>query len=391
MSKTKILILDGENRSSLAALRSLGSNAKYNCYIASSDTNAICFSSKYSLGNLIAPNKKCSDEEFNSWLKDTVNKLKVDYILPTSEPSLLAIYKDDELRELLLNLPFPTNDQLSTLLDKYEITKILSKYGINSPKTFCLSKNEEPANLDELKKLGFPIILKPRKSVQYLGSQKIKPPLLKIRNENELELFLSSKNTKSFDYIAQEFINGEGCGFFYLIKNNKVTANFAHLRILEKPPEGGVSVLSESCEIPDHINQALEKFLLDYKWNGLIMFEFKKTQDNEYYLIEINPRLWGSIQLAIDSGVDFPNLLVSADQVSSSITKYKLGQRLRWELGTLDHALIKLKRSFWNNLISMTTKNELKFFAPKTKFEIFRSSDAGPFWSELKNYFKRIR
>jgi protein-tyrosine-phosphatase len=36
------------------------------------------------------------------------------------------------------------------------------------------------------------------------------------------------------------------------------------------------------------------------------MVEFLVTPDGRHYLMEINPRLWGSLALAIDAGVDFP-------------------------------------------------------------------------------------
>ncbi|MCD6360205.1 MAG: hypothetical protein J7M38_05010 [Armatimonadetes bacterium] len=40
------------------------------------------------------------------------------------------------------------------------------------------------------------------------------------------------------------------------------------------------------------------------------MLEFKKEYETgEYYLIEVNPKFWGSLDLAVESGVDFPGYI----------------------------------------------------------------------------------
>ena len=53
--------------------------------------------------------------------------------------------------------------------------------------------------------------------------------------------------------------------------------------------------------------QRLKQELLDeLNWHGVAMVEFKVTEDGTPYLMEINTRFWGSLQLAIDAGVDFP-------------------------------------------------------------------------------------
>jgi predicted ATP-grasp superfamily ATP-dependent carboligase len=133
-----------------------------------------------------------------------------------------------------------------------------------------------------------------------------------------------------------------------------------------------------------------EELLSSLNWNGVAMFEFKYTTDSIYYLMEINPRLWGSLQLAIDSGVDFPKLLL-CENVNTQEKEYKVGVKLRWELGLLDHFFIQLKRMKLNLLSAMIFKNYFQFFKSNTKNEIFRISDFGPFKFELTKYFKSLK
>jgi len=63
------------------------------------------------------------------------------------------------------------------------------------------------------------------------------------------------------------------------------------------------------------------------------------------YLMEVNGRFWGSLQLAVDAGVDFPALLVNAalGRPGAPVIGFRSGQRLRWCLGDLDHLLTRLR------------------------------------------------
>jgi hypothetical protein len=70
-------------------------------------------------------------------------------------------------------------------------------------------------------------------------------------------------------------------------------------------------------------------------WHGVAMVEFKVSPDGTPYLIEVNGRFWGSLQLAIDAGVDFPWLLyqlANGDRVDE-VPGYAIGVRWRWLLG----------------------------------------------------------
>ena len=75
------------------------------------------------------------------------------------------------------------------------------------------------------------------------------------------------------------------------------------------PISGGMSVAAKSI-FDKNLQKIGEKIVKKIKWTGLIMLEFK-YHANKYYLIEINPKFWGSLDLAIASNVDFPNKLVS--------------------------------------------------------------------------------
>ena len=83
-------------------------------------------------------------------------------------------------------------------------------------------------------------------------------------------------------------------------------------------------------------------------WHGVAMMEYKQDRrTGEFVLMEVNGRFWGSLQLAVDAGVDFPFL---ACQLARGVPPeapraVRLGVKNRWLLGDLDHLLLRLVRS----------------------------------------------
>lgn len=121
------------------------------------------------------------------------------------------------------------------------------------------------------------------------------------------------------------------------------------------------------------------------------MVEFKRdTRDGITKLMEINGRFWGSLQLAIDAGVDFPWLLYRLAVVGdiTPVFSYKEGVRLRWWLGDLDWLLLCFRKS---RSVSSRVAVIREFLKPsRARAEIFRWGDPGPQLAELSQYVGHI-
>ena len=70
------------------------------------------------------------------------------------------------------------------------------------------------------------------------------------------------------------------------------------------------------------------------------MVEFKRDSRNgRYVLMEINPKFWGSLDLAIAAGVDFPWLAaqMALGRLDADTTEYRVGVRYQWIFDELLH------------------------------------------------------
>jgi protein-tyrosine-phosphatase/glycosyltransferase involved in cell wall biosynthesis len=82
--------------------------------------------------------------------------------------------------------------------------------------------------------------------------------------------------------------------------------HFAHERIHELPLTGGASSYRRSIAADPRFLAAAEKLLNELEWHGVAMVEFRVNPAGEFWLMEINPRLWGSLAVSLDAGVNFP-------------------------------------------------------------------------------------
>jgi predicted ATP-grasp superfamily ATP-dependent carboligase len=126
------------------------------------------------------------------------------------------------------------------------------------------------------------------------------------------------------------------------------------------------------------------------------MLEFRRAPDGRAALLEMNPRLWGSLQLAVDAGVDFPSLLVDLHRgLPIASPEPRLGVRTRWLLGDLDSLLISLRRRRIRELTGVSASHAigdfLRSFVDGSRSEVLRRDDLRPFLRELGQWLGELR
>jgi predicted ATP-grasp superfamily ATP-dependent carboligase len=196
--------------------------------------------------------------------------------------------------------------------------------------------------------------------------------------------------------MLQERIVGDGVGVFLLRSVGRTHLVFGHRRLREKPPAGGVSTYREAIQPPVELVHRCEMLLDGLHYEGAAMVEFKQDAcTGEYVLMEINARLWGSVQLAIDSGLDFPRALVelSLGQAVHRSSVQRTGLRTVWELGEVDHVLAILRHTAHELHLPPTfpvgpraAVRALFDHRWTDRSEVFRWSDPMPFVAELARW-----
>ncbi len=139
--------------------------------------------------------------------------------------------------------------------------------------------------------------------------------------------------------LVQEFIEGDGTGYYALMNRGVMCAEFAHLRLRDVRPTGSGSAVRRSIPIEPAMREASVGILGELGWHGVAMVEYRRRPGGKLVFLEVNGRFWNSLALAIYAGVDFPVLLatlVEHGEVASPAS-YRTGVECRWLLGDARH------------------------------------------------------
>jgi predicted ATP-grasp superfamily ATP-dependent carboligase len=386
----RVLILDADQRSALAVTRSLGKHA-VPVLTADETPLALAGCSRFSQQYFTYPSPRLTPELFISTVATLIREQHIELLLPMTElTTTLLLGHENQLSGVVL--PFPDLNTVDCLADKCSLMRLAKSLNIPVPRTWYADHPDAlPCNLEEL---HYPVVIKPGKSWLYQNGQWSRAAVRVAGSQLEAkEILASDAAFHAYPFMIQEYIAGHGEGVFALYNKGEALAFFAHRRLREKPPSGGVSVLSESIAVDPVLRSHACALLDSVAWHGIAMVEFKISADGTPYLMEINTRFWGSLQLAIDAGVDFPWLLyqlVSGNHLAQ-VNEYRTGIRLRWLLGDLDNLYLTLRDK--NNPYQMKLRAVLRFLQPapfRTRHEVNRWNDLGPFRYELGKYIRDI-
>lgn len=389
----KVLILDGNARSALAATRSLGKRGVY-VVVGGETRRTLSGASKYCRESLTYPPPGENPEAFISTIVSECAQRGISVIFPMTDLSTSTILRyRQRLRQF--KLPYAEFTAFEALTDKYRLFKLAEQLKVSIPKTHFVT---DLSLLDEIyPTVGFPAVLKPHRSMIYSNKRWITSSVHYANSARELkETVARYEYLNQHPFLIQEYIAGKAQGIFALYDHGRPMAFFAHCRVRENPPSGGVSVLSESIPINPEQQKMAQSILESVGWHGVAMVEFKVAADGTPYLMEVNCRFWGSLQLAIDAGMDFPWLLfqLATGKSLDEVNAYSLGVRWRWWLGDL----ARLGKVLVGNGLSprppapgkvRSVLQFLGFFEKSTRFKTNRWGDIMPFLFEFRRFLRQ--
>jgi predicted ATP-grasp superfamily ATP-dependent carboligase len=392
----RVLITDGNSRAALAATRSLGKRG-YLVIAAAESRPSLAGASRYAAASPVYPDPVRHAGQFVNAIAAAVRNMSVDVLLPMTEITTLLLTRQRAILPPECTLPFSSIDAIDEASNKARVIELARELNIPTPATVAAESIEVAREL--VKALPFPVVIKPSRSRIMTRDGWISTRVEYARDANELNSRLSRLPPEIFPVLLQERISGAGIGIFLCYAHGRLVAAFAHRRLREKPSSGGVSVLCESLALPPEALEHSRRLLERLGWHGVAMVEFKQDdRDDSFRLMEINGRFWGSLQLAIDSGVDFPAILLDIARNSdvAPVDSYKVGVRSRWFLGDLDALLAALRKPGKRLDLPATHPSRLKhtwdflhLFGRDTRYEVLNLKDPMPGLVELRRWLFR--
>jgi len=379
-----VLLTDGNERTALAAARSL--------VRAGWDVGVAAGGRKLSLAGVsrgvrrfrLSTDPFVDPAGYAAEVGDLVRRFEVRVVLPVTDASVEAILGGRQHIPASAVMPFPDLETYRAASNKAEILAAARDAGLAVPETILIEHADEALPDRDF----FPAVLKPHRSV--IGGRRFGAQF--VKTADQCRIALRELAGLAFPVLLQRRIRGPGEGLFVLRWDGRVIAEFAHRRLREKPPEGGVSVYRESIALDSELAAAGRRLLEELNWQGVAMIECKRDDNSgRHVFMEINGRLWGSLQLAIDAGVDFPRLLVSCalGRRVPPVTQYRVGVRSRWFWGEVDHLYLQLRNGggLTGKLAALRDFLRDGFRRKSTREEIWRWRDPAPFLLESLQQF----
>ena len=347
-----VFLTDGHWRKSLAAVRALGANG-VRVTVGESTRLATAAFSRYCYRRVVYPSPLFHSSAFVDFIESELSRRSYQMLLPMEDETVMILSQHRSELSRWAYLPVPSYHKLKFARNKENVLKAAEKNGIPIPKTWYIN---DISKLNGLKdELPYPVVIKPKNSAGAIG-------VFYPKDSKELiKQYLTVH--RRFPYpLIQERIPGHGTGYgasFLMDEAGHVKASFVHKRIREYPVTGGASTLRESVRRDDILDMA-HILLKSLDWFGVAMVEFKMDpRDRTPKLMEINPRFWGSLSLAVTAGVNFPYLLyrMSRGENFKPVEHYQIGKKCRWLLpGDILHFIYNPERMrllpeffrFWN-------------------------------------------
>lgn len=183
--------------------------------------------------------------------------------------------------------------RLGRLTDKWLCYELCQEAGVPMPKTAKL----EPGY--SLEGFRFPVVIKPRRLSASRGVAFF---------EREEDLRRHAPNGIE-DFVVQEVIEGELHDSTSCSKNGQIAAMLTQKRVVTLYDFGGGGIINKTTHEPD-LMDLTERLVQHLGWNGVLLLDFIRDPAGRPFLLEANPKFWGTTQLTLDAGLNYPQMLV---------------------------------------------------------------------------------
>lgn len=387
-----VFVTDGELRSTLAVVRSLG-KAGIPVTVGAVGRQSLAGSSRWAAATVQYPCPISQPSEFRSFIREHVHRNEYSLLIPMSDKTMQLLSNDKDALGCRTRTSIPGAEQVRRVQNKAYVLSVAQGIGIGIPKTHT------PSSAAELRSIAdsceYPVVIKPRQSWVQREEGWSRGSVTYAHTPEELISKYWECDAQIPGPLIQERVQGEGRGVFLLICGGQLKALFCHRRVREKPPSGGVSVYSESVSADPALVEKCVELLRRIGWEGPAMVEFKVDKNTGTpKLMEINGRFWGSLELAIHAGVDFPVMLyrlAMGENIEPQLS-YRVGVTNRWLVGDLQSLTLALRSADMRSLRAKLGRciGFFPIWERNGHLEDLQFSDLSPFIFEIRELVGRM-
>jgi len=337
--KYDVLITDAGWRTAVTSVRSLG-RAGLRVALGESagqfqpNHQPPSFQSRYCAGTVTLPDYTADQAAYIDAIADFVRDHQVRVLLPVGDSSITMLAPQRKrFEEVGCTLAVPSDAALEIANDKVRTLELADKLGIPYPKSLPVANVEDMRAAEAA--FGYPYVVKPTISWTGQGAERVAPT--EVINEAEAVKATENYLATGCEVIAQQLASGDRISISLFIANGKLQAYCGCTALRTTPPLGGVSVQRVSIPVAEDLLEASVNLATTAGLEGACEVEYRCDAKGNPLLMEINPRLAGTLENAMHSGVNFPLMVWqwATGQPIEPVLSYPAGVRTRWLSGDL--------------------------------------------------------
>ena len=362
-----ILLTDAEERSVVAACRGLAASG-FRVAAAARSRLAPAHWSRACHERLFVPNAVESPRPFIEGLAGIARGGRYALLLPGSDAALLAISAHREQLEPHVGLGLPPHPVVLRSVDKLWLADAAGQAGLPLPPTAVCASADEAVQAAE--RIGFPVVLKAMRSVTDAGSRARLARTVRVEDAATLRAVTPGYGTPC---LVQRAEQGAVVSFGGVVAGGRLIGVAASRYLRTWYPEAGSVCFSETITPPPALAERVSRLLGVLEWEGLFELELIERQDGSFAPIDFNPRLYGSLALAVAAGANLPSLWCQHLMGEEPSPAYaRPGARFRWEEAELRRTLLQLRRGHPGGALAALRPHRGVVHA------LARSADPGP-------------
>lgn len=250
----------------------------------------------------------------------------------------------------------PDSEVLDNIVSKKNLIDVANRCGTPTPMT-CY-----PSNIEKVRNFRFPVLIRGVKGLSFYKAVHAKAIQVDLLNDLEGLLNDILEKVPSDNVMIQELIPDDKehkvVSFTCFAEKGDVKAYWMGVKLREHPIKYGTATMSQSVLIPEILCSA-KTLVKSLNYTGVCEIEFMfDSRDNEYKLIEINPRTWLWVGLAKACGVNYAIMIYNfLNEIPNDYpTEYKVGYKwINWVTDTVYgmKGILKNNHSLKEHIISL--------------------------------------
>jgi cation diffusion facilitator CzcD-associated flavoprotein CzcO/predicted ATP-grasp superfamily ATP-dependent carboligase len=261
-------------------------------------------------------------------------------LMPGSDASLRAVSRARHAFEPHVKLGLPSREAVERSLDKLALTTAAGRHGLDSPETIVCSTAADA--LAAVGQLGYPVVVKPVSSIVDRREVGLHVESRRVVDEAGLR---GAAALSGEPLLLQRVQRGAVISYAGVFAGDRLLGVAVSRYRRTWHPVAGNACFSETLPEPPELSARVGGLLAELGWEGLFELELIERSDGEWAAIDLNPRPYGSMALAIGAGANLPALWCSyLLGLGPAQVRARACVSYRWEDADLRHGIWLLRR-----------------------------------------------